>query len=528
MYTVTESFHEACKSPGRSITSKITFNGVSELAASEIQEIVVSEQCGSSDGVTIGASFSSQCKVTIYKQTPALLLNGAYFAPSVGVILPGDGGTVYIPKGVFYVPSDGVENSGNLCLTITGYDRMATLTDEYTPTINFPATPNAMLTDICLQANITAPEVAFPEMVISNSYAGTIRQQLGWLAGLIGANAKFDAAGQLVFHKYSEGITVGLDAQYQNGLKKTADDRFTIQALVTGTEDNPITVGTGTSISATNPYMTEAVAASVLEQIKSLTLMPLEVKWRGDPSVEAGDIIHVIDSTDLDGGGLPVLVMSQELRVKGGMSATTICYGTPDSNYTVENPIIQRVKREYAGLAKAMQDATERIIGAKGGYWEVLYDENGYPTGWMVRDTPTVEDNTRLWLMNINGLGYSKDGGKTISGVALTMDGQINANYITTGQMSAERVTVNGQTLSDFIDIGMDDDGHPVLRIGSSVSEITLKEYNDKIGFYDANGMLLAYWNNNSFELVELSRFRLGPMSIVVQPNQSVSFVGVS
>ena len=94
--------------------------------------------------------------------------------------------------------------------------------------------------------------------------------------------------------------------------------------------------------------------------------------------------------------------------------------------------------------------------------------------------------------------------------------------------MSAERVTVNGQTLSDFIDIGMDDDGHPVLRIGSSVSEITLKEYNDKIGFYDANGMLLAYWNNNSFELVELSRFRLGPMSIVVQPNQSVSFVGVS
>ena len=73
MYTVTESFHEACKSPGRSITSKITFNGVSELAASEIQEIVVSEQCGSSDGVTIGASFSSQCKVTIYKQTATTL-----------------------------------------------------------------------------------------------------------------------------------------------------------------------------------------------------------------------------------------------------------------------------------------------------------------------------------------------------------------------------------------------------------------------------------------------------------------------
>ena len=55
-----------------------------------------------------------------------------------------------------------------------------------------------------------------------------------------------------------------------------------------------------------------------------------------------------------------------------------------------------------------------------------------------------------------------------------------------------------------------------------------MKEYNDKIGFYDASGTLLAYWNNNSFELVELSKFRLGPMSIVVQPNQSISFVGVT
>lgn len=93
--------------------------------------------------------------------------------------------------------------------------------------------------------------------------------------------------------------------------------------------------------------------------------------------------------------------------------------------------------------------------------------------------------------------------------------------------MSAERVTISGQTLSYFIDASIDEDGHPVLRIGSSASEILLKEYNDKIGFYDTSGTLLAYWNNNSFELVELSKFRIGPMAIVVQPNQSISFVGV-
>ncbi len=376
-------------------------------------------------------------------------------------------------------------------------------------------------------AKIALSGIDLPDIQISAPYTGSLRQQLGWLAGLIGCNAKFDSDGELKFCWYSDSISVGPEVQYQGGLSKSADSPFTIQSLVTGTEENPITVGTGVGISATNPYITEAVAATVFEKIGNKAMMPCKVQWRGDPSTEAGDILHVTDVTG-PASTFPVYIMEQELRIKGGMVANTTCYAPQDKQYVVESPIIQQVKREYSGLAKAMQDATERIIGAKGGYWEITLDDDGFPTGWMVRDTPTMEDNTRLWIMNINGLGYSKDGGKTISGVALTMDGAVNADTITAGQMSAERVTINGQTLSDFIDASIDEDGHPVLRIGSSASEIVLKEYNDKIGFYDASGTLLAYWNNNSFELVELSKFRLGPMSIVVQPNQSISFVGVT
>ena len=82
MHTVTDAFHAACSAPGREITSKINFNGTTDLPASEVQEIVVTEQFGSSDGVTIGAAFSSSCKVTFYKQDN-LPLNGAFFIPSV-------------------------------------------------------------------------------------------------------------------------------------------------------------------------------------------------------------------------------------------------------------------------------------------------------------------------------------------------------------------------------------------------------------------------------------------------------------
>lgn len=421
MHTVTDAFNAACAAPGREITSKILFNGTTELAASEVQEISITEQFGSSDGVTIGAAFSSQCKVVIYKQTPALPLSGGNFTPFAGIMV--DGAAQFVPKGKFYIPSDGVEKTGDLWLTITGYDRMAGLTAEYVPTVPFPATPTQMLVDVCAQAHVTAPSVTMPDMQIATPYSGSLRQQLGWLAGLIGCNAKFDATGNLVFCWYTDsGLTLGWDVQYMGGLELTADGAFTITSLLTGTEENPISVGTGLGITSTNPYMTAEQAAVVLAQISGKSLMPCKLKWRGNPAVEAGDSVAV---TGRDGKALTVYVMEQRMTIKGGMSVDITCYGTEDADYAVESPTQKKVQRQYDDVRKAFQDATLRIIGAKGGYFEITYDEDGYPTGWQLRNTSSVEDDTKMWIMSAGGLGYSSDGGKTITDIALTDDGKI-------------------------------------------------------------------------------------------------------
>lgn len=421
MYSVTDAFNAACAAPGREITSKILFNGTTELAASEVQEISITEQFGSSDGVTIGAAFSSQCKVVIYKQTPALPLSGGNFTPYAGIMV--DGAAQFVPKGKFYIPSDGVEKTGDLWLTITGYDRMAGLTAEYVPTVPFPATPTQMLVDVCTQAHVTAPSVTMPDIQIAAPYSGSLRQQLGWLAGLIGCNAKFDATGNLVFCWYADnGLTLGWDVQYMDGLELTADGAFTINSLLTGTEENPISVGTGLGITSTNPYMTAEQAAVVLAQISGKSLMPCKLKWRGNPAVESGDSVSV---TGRDGKALTVYVMEQRMTIKGGMSADITCYGPEDADYAVESPTQKKVQRQYDDVRKAFQDATLRIIGAKGGYFEITYDEDGYPTGWQLRNTSSVEDDTKMWIMSAGGLGYSSDGGKTITDIALTDDGKI-------------------------------------------------------------------------------------------------------
>lgn len=443
MHTVTDAFNAACSAPGREITSKILFNGTTELAASEVQEISVTEQFGSSDGVTIGAAFSSQCKVVIYKQTPALQLSGGNFIPYAGIMV--DGAAQFVPKGKFYIPSDGVEKTGDLWLTITGYDRMAGLTADYAPTISFPATPTQVLADVCKQASVTPPAVTMPSIQIAAPYTGTLRQQLGWLAGLIGCNAKFDATGNLVFCWYADsGLTISRDTQYMDGLTLTTDDAFTIHSLLTGTDSNPISVGAGKGITTINPYMTAEVAETVFAEINGKTMRPCTVKWRGNPAVEAGDIISVIGSS---GENLTAYVMELKTQINGGMSADLTCYGPSDTDYATLSPSEQKFKRMYEDVVKSFQDATQKIIGAQGGYFEITYDKDGYPTGWTLRNTPTVEDNTKMWIMSIGGLGFSKDGGKTISNVALTMDGTINGAALAIGSVSQDAVSGLSQKL---------------------------------------------------------------------------------
>lgn len=443
MHTVTDAFNAACAAPGREITSKILFNGTTELAASEVQEISITEQFGSSDGVTIGAAFSSSCKVTFYKQDN-LPLNGAYFIPSVGIMVGGE--AQYVQKGKYYIPSDGVEDSGKLWVTVTGYDRMAGLTEDYMPTITFPATPTQVLADVCKQASVTPPSVTMPSIQIAAPYTGTLRQQLGWLAGLIGCNAKFDATGNLVFCWYTDGgLTIDRGTQYMDGLTLTTDDAFTIHSLLTGTDSNPISVGAGKGITTINPYMTAEVAETVFAEINGKTMRPCTVKWRGNPAVEAGDIVSVTDSGK---NALNVYVMEQSLHVKGGMYAETTCYAPADTDYAASSPTEQKFQRMYSDVIKSFQEATQKIIGAKGGYFEITYDDDGYPTGWTLKNTPTVEANTKMWIMSIGGLGFSADGGKTISKVALTMDGEIDGSALAIGSVTQDAVSGLSQQFS--------------------------------------------------------------------------------
>ena len=85
-------------------------------------------------------------------------------------------------------------------------------------------------------------------------------------------------------------------------------------------------------------------------------------------------------------------------------------------------------------LKQAQDNATKLLVNAMGGY---VYKTNNE---LYIMDTDDPKTATRVWRWNINGLGYSKSGINGPYGLAMTMDGQIVADFITTGKMSVERI----------------------------------------------------------------------------------------
>ena len=83
-------------------------------------------------------------------------------------------------------------------------------------------------------------------------------------------------------------------------------------------------------------------------------------------------------------------------------------------------------------LEDAKESATNLINNALTG---IIYLD--YATGdFYIMDNPDPELAQKVWRWNINGLGYSSTGINGTFGTAITMDGSIVADYITTGYLN--------------------------------------------------------------------------------------------
>lgn len=224
------------------------------------------------------------------------------------------------------------------------------------------------------------------------------------------------------------------------------------------------------SISSGNTYRFHCEPAGLDEELRiiSRTVDAIEKPYR--PTVEIGDKMTRLSETQAN-------------------LSRTIQFTLPQQRYDILD------------AAKAI--ATELIHNATTGFLVIRPDE------LLIMDTPDVETASNVWRFNSSGLGYSSTGYTGTYGLAITMDGAIVADFITTGILRSLQI-INGENGQFSVDTNGNcianalTSNNAVITGGSvavSGQKGTVRVYDGMIAFDNAAG-------NRTLEIYGDGKFR--------------------
>ena len=120
-------------------------------------------------------------------------------------------------------------------------------------------------------------------------------------------------------------------------------------------------------------------------------------------------------------------------------------------------------------MERAIQNATDLIMSGKlGGYVTVTKNEI------YIADNKDLDKATKVWRWNSGGLGYSSTGKDGPFGTAITSDGKIVADYITTGNLDCSVLNVSNihgdsilvDTIGALNGINQETDSYQYIKTG--------------------------------------------------------------
>lgn len=544
MYDVTAEFNKAAFSDDRQVTLKAAFGGTEYKE--ELMSLTFTETMSSDSTIGIGETCSNTIELKM-RNNEAISFSGQTVEPYLSF-----DGTEFCPLGRFYVSEVTTEDEYK-SVKLKAYDQMAYLTDTYAGTAT---TCEAAVAYIAGRNSFEVEATEYPEGDLLTGIECTEREMLGYIAGLLGANARFNRNGKLEFTFYEateygdvtedheinaddvtyinnnllgtasrveaeailgrlivgkafiaaqikdavksvladvnfdgivdekdtaeiqayidgtpyESTSVGQSIQeltedviYNDGLTLSGCKEYTITCLVSGSEDNAITSGSGRAITFTNPFMTQEILDGLAAKRLPFSYYAGSVRYRGNPAYECGDILNV--------KGMRLPVMQQELEFDGGLEGKVESYGLSDETIKLEATpsLTKTLDRKVNAVQKTVEEINNTLLSGEAGYMvldEETIDGVKRLSGFKLINTPTVSGITKGWVANKDGIGWSEDGFKTISKVGISMsDGKIYADTIAANSIitNSFQVGADGQ--------GMTFDGTTgKITFGSNVS----------------------------------------------------------
>lgn len=207
------------------------------------------------------------------------------------------------------------------------------------------------------------------------------------------------------------------------------------------------------------------INATAYLEVNQYPKVSYEVTSNINQNMEIGDTIHVKHPLVT----LQTEVLEYEHNLLTGKIELLI-FGnyTRDvkSKFDSIKETIQNIAQEVS-TQEAVIDHQTNLINTlnKTGY--VYIDENEI----LILDTLPRENATNVWRFGLGGIGFSSNGYEGPFGTAMTMDGQINADFITTGKLSVERIEGLGNQISLEVSNQLKDTQDDVNEINRVINE---------------------------------------------------------
>ena len=218
-------------------------------------------------------------------------------------------------------------------------------------------------------------------------------------------------------------------------LVKDFTDSFNTEELITEEalrekakayiENNPLGSETPSLTISFEPLWKQPDYAAILERVSLCDRVTIKHAILG---VEAtAKVIKTVYNT----------LAEKYVSITLGSARSNLMDTVADTQSTLEKTT-SKVDRLPTLMVSAIQNATNAITGQTGGYVVLnTASENGQPYELLIMDAPKIEDAINIWRWNVGGLGFSKNGYYGPYETAITADGQIVADFITSGTLVA-------------------------------------------------------------------------------------------
>lgn len=363
MYKSSEKFSSAIeKNGGRTFRPKLIFDGF-ELET-EIHSLNYNGGSNGEDNITIGSAVSATLEIKMDK-VPHLLTK-QNFSFNLGILCE-DGSYEFIPMGKFNAEKP---ETTDYEINVTAYDNMVLAERTYNSQLTYPTTTTAVIKEICNAIgvsfvteieSITINNPSSEEGASNSAFAGyTMREAIGYIAGLYGKFAIFNRLGQLEFRWYENSdYDVKLSKTYS--FAKDEQDYSIDQLIVLQNQETTFKAGSGVNgISCSNPFATQSIVDAIYQKIGGFTFRKGTVKFLGDCRIDPWDIISV---EDLAGRTYKIPVMSISHSVDGGLTTNIESFSNDndDVSDSFSGPVTKAMERTYAQLLVVNKLIADRV-----------------------------------------------------------------------------------------------------------------------------------------------------------------------